>query len=348
MKHFLTLLLVLGLLVAGCRKKEDTKTAQTVGNIDTTEVKTAPVNESLSNLDLKYAPKKGKEYIYVLTSIGADDAKIIADTTINNKIQSKMSYKVSFTPTEIEEDGTVDVTVGFLAISLDVSSDREHVTYQSGQKLDSASKAKFFQYEALVNNQFGTRVKPNGEIVELIKTDKIIQKLIDGGPKMPQALTPQQRAEIKQNVEANLLRPILQQVFRKLSDTKVSANSNWNIDQDFPVNQILNFRTRQIFTVKGFELYNNAKIARIDITSQTTPEVNPEAKKQQIAVDKSNLDGTGTLFFDPDKNMLTYGKTHLVIDTKISGKTMTRKGMTNVSSVNKSEKTSIFQLVEVK
>jgi hypothetical protein len=348
MKHIITAILVLGLLFTGCRKKEDAKSAQAAMNIDTTDVKTTPVNENLSNLDLKYAPKKGKEYIFVLTSIGNDAAHIIADTTIENTVHSKVTYKLSVTPTEIEDDGTFSANISYLGVSLEAKSDKEKVTYQSGQKLDSASRGKFFQYEALINNQFGARVKSNGEILELFKTDKIVQKMIDGGPKLPQALTPQQRAQIKGNIEESLLRPTLQQIFRKLSDAKVSTNTAWDLEQDFPVNQILNFHTKQTFTVKGFELYNNNKVARIDITAQTVPQVNPEAKKQNINVEKSTLDGTGKLFYDTDKGLLTYGRTRLFIDTKISGKTKTRKGDTNVSSSNQTEKISIFQLVDVK
>lgn len=348
MKHVFIAMLAIVLVFTGCRKKEDAKLAQQVPSVDTTEVKTTPVSENLSNFNLTYVPQKGKEYIYLLTSIGHDVAHIAADTAIENSVQSKVTYKISITATDIEEDGTFSVNIKFLGISLEAKSDKEKVTYESGQKLDSASKSKFFQYEALVGNQFGARIKNTGEILELFKTDKIVQKLIDGGPKLREPLTPQQKAEIKGNVEQSLLNPSLQQIFRKLSDGKVSANSTWNIEQDFPINQIISFHTNQIFTVKGFELYNNQKVARIDITAQTTPQINPEAKKQNIVVEKSTLDGSGKLFFDTDKKVLTYAKTRLAIDTKIAGKAKTKKGDTKVTSSNQSEKISIAQLVEVK
>ncbi len=348
MKYFITVLLIFAFVMTGCRKKEDPKTAQVVQAIDSAEVKTTAVNEALTDKQLKYVPQKGSEYIYVLTSIGSDVASIKADTAMENAVQSKVTYKIGITPTEFDEDGTLTLNVAFLGISLEAKSNKEKVSYQSGTKLDSTQKAQFFQYEALVNNSYGARLKNNGEILEIFKTDKIIQKIIDLAPNMPKALTPEQKEQVKREVVESVLRPSLQQIFRKLSDAKVSANSNWSIDQVLPVNQIIQFGTKQIYSVKGYEMLNDAKMARIDISAQSTPEINPEAKKNGIEVEKSTLDGTGKLFFDVNKNMLAYGKTKLLIDTRINRKSKGPKGEMKVSSSNISEKTNVFQLIEVR
>ncbi len=350
MKFLFSLLLVLVLFSAGCRKKVDGPAGQqslSVTTLDTVDVKTSPVSGQASEAKLVYAPQKGSEFVYVLTAIGKDHSILKADTVMENNVDSKMSYKFSVGVTDVEADGSLTMNVTFLSVALDAGSEQEKVHYQSGEKHDSATIRKFFQYEALVNNTFGLRVKNDGEILEVFKSDKIVDKMVQLS-KMQKAPSPQEKAQIKSQVEQSVLLPTVQQIFRKLPANMVSVNHSWNLNFDIPINQIISFQTTQLFTFKGIEMMNDNKVARIDIGADAKPEVNPKAKDEGISVESATLNAKGTALFDLTSNMMRYGKTKLSISSSIKGKNKGLKGMVSIFQSTMSEKTNIFQLVEVK
>ncbi len=350
MKFLFSLLIVLALFSAGCRKKVDNPSGQQPQNVvalDSADVKTSPVSGQANEAKLMYAPQKGSEFVYVLTAMGKDYSTLKADTVMENKVESKMTYKFSVAVTDVETDGALTMNVTFLAVTLDAGSTQEKVHYQSSEKHDSATIQKFFQYEALVNNTFGLRVKNDGEILEVFKSDKIIDKMVQLS-KMPKAPSPQEKAQIKSQVEQSVLLPTVQQIFRKLPANTVAVNHTWNLNFDLPINQIISFNTNQIFKFKGIEMLNDNKVARIDIGAEAKPEVNPKAKEQGIEVETATMNGKGTAFFDLTANMMSYGKTKLSIHSIIKAKNKGPKGIVSISQSTVSEKVNIFRLVEVK
>ena len=73
---------------------------------------------------------------------------------------------------------------------------------------------RFSEYEALINNSFGLRIKQDGEIVELYKTGKIIDKLL-ALQGLKDSVKPADKKVLQQKMEEAGLKPIVQQVFRR-------------------------------------------------------------------------------------------------------------------------------------
>ncbi len=348
MKQAFLIIIFLSLFVAGCKKDaKPVAVAPQAPALDSSDVRTSATGEKITDVQLRYLPNLGTEYIYELTTSGRDSAIMKADTNITNVVESKMIYKMKVVPVETKKDSSTVYSVTFLNFVVDASSDNEKVSYRSGMSLDEKQKSMFLQYEAALNNTYTALISSTGELVKVSNTEKILAKVLELA-KAPKNLKPEQKESIKRQIDVTLIYPTVQQLFRKLSKAKVSDNSNWTLDMDLPVNRILTFKTKQILTLKGLEKFGETKVARIDVTSQSTPDIAPEAKQNAINVEHASLDGTGKVLFDMNEKMLSYSKTSLMVLTAIKGETQGPKGKMTVQSRNRSEKVNTLKLLEAR
>ena len=350
-KVIVVLLLQLTLMFfTGCNKKQEPPVKQETAlmNFDSTDIKATPLNENeAQNLLLKYRPLKGSTYTFRLTSITNDEGIIIADTTVNPKTSQTLTYLVALNTNEIEEDSTYDISITIRSVKLDASMNGRNIHYQSGEKTDSATRNKFLEYEALQNIPFCARIKQTGEVIELYKTSKIIDKVLSlRGIK--DSIKENEKKAFQQNVEEGGLRPIVLQLFRKLSSNPVSKNASWTVEQPFLNMNIFGFSSKQIFTLTGVEQLNNDKVASIDVRLVSQVQLNEQAKKNNVKIDKALLEGEGKLYFNMSKNMVQKSKTKVLLITSISGVVPGPKGMQKFSSQKTVTTSNILELLEVK
>ncbi len=88
MKKFL-IIIFLGFLIAGCGKKTEEK--KTSG-IDTTAIKTSPVENPNEQFVFRYKFEKGKHYNYKLASFTEDKQTVKADTTFSDQVKQSIIY----------------------------------------------------------------------------------------------------------------------------------------------------------------------------------------------------------------------------------------------------------------
>jgi Fe-S cluster assembly iron-binding protein IscA len=347
MKKLLIILLLpaMILFLDGCKKNQNQPVEESKESLDLSKIKPTPLAESESqNLIFKYNLTKGSSYSYRLTSITEDAGSLVADTVINGKNTQNLVYTVSFTTNEIDEDNVFEITFTVKSINLTANIDSKTINYQSGTQLDSLDKLRFSEYEAIVNNSFGLRLKSDGEIVELYKTGKIIDKLlaIQG---YKDSVKPAEKKVLQQKMEEAGLKPIIQQVFRKLNSAPISKGNSWTIAQPFLNLDIVGFDFKNIFTVKSVDKYNDFKIATLAVRIDAQSKLSPQAKKTTLKVNKAELTGEGTVYFNLSKNIIHQSKTKVVLATAINGVVPTPRGPKKLSTQKTVTTTNILEFL---
>jgi hypothetical protein len=344
----LFLLPVVMIVFGGCKKDQNQALDGSKETLDLTKLKQSSLPESeAQNLTLKYNPAKGVSYTYKLTSIMEDAGTLVADTVMTNKNTQNLVYTVSFTTNSVDEDNTLDITFTIKSVNLSANIDNKTITYQSGTQLDSLDRLRFSEYEAITNVPFGVRVKPEGEIVELYKTGKIIDKLLQiQGVK--DSVNAAEKKNFQLKLEEAALKPIIQQIFRKLNSSPVSKGNSWTVDQPFINLGPVGFEYKNVFTVKSVDKFNDFKVATLGARIQASPKLSPDLKKTQLKVNKADLSGEGTIYFNLSKNIIHQSNTRTVLATAMNGIAPTRLGPKKVSTQKTIITTNNLELVEIK
>ena len=346
MKKAFWIIILFSLFAAGC-KKDAKPTAVAPPPLDSSDVRTSATGEKISNLELRYFPNLGSEYIYELTSSGRDSSSMKADTNITSVENTKMVYKLKVIPVEIKKDSSTLYNVTFLDFLIDYSRDNNKVSYRSGMKLDDEQKAMFIPYEAALNNNCTVQISSTGELLKVMNTDKILSKVLEL-EKAPRNLKPEQREFKRGQIERAIIFSSVQQLFGILSKSRVSDNSSWDFNSDYPLTRFFKFKIKRIHTLKGLEKLGESKVARIEIKTQTTNEVDSIANKNAVNVEQATLDFTGKQFFDVDKKMISFSKTSFKISTFLKGDEQTPKGLIHVQVKQSSEKVISVNLLETR
>ncbi|HEY6906531.1 MAG TPA: DUF6263 family protein, partial [Ignavibacteriaceae bacterium] len=262
----LILVILTGLILYGCGEKsgeQKTEGQKDQFTFDTTDIKAAPVENPNQQFYLRYKLEKGRSYAFRLTAISKDDQKITSkDTTLSQGIDQTMIYNMKFTPSEIDADSTMQIQAVITSIKIDGTFGTEPVHYQSGVTKDSAEINKYAQYESLVQNPFDIRVSKLGEVLDVFRTDKIVNKLLQIRG-YADSLKAEEKAQLKNDITEGVLKPMISQVFRKLPLGKMAKDSTWNVEQ--PPTQLMVFQAQNtsVFKITGMENLGGDLIADI-------------------------------------------------------------------------------------
>lgn len=346
MHKSLYLFFFLTLIFAGC--KEDQKEPVEVKpnhSFDTTDIKGEPLNtDDLEEVTFLYAPKKGDEFVYRLTSITKSDDKIIADTTLGQKVTETITYIVKTTVNEVENDGAMDVKFSIESVKVQAESGDKKILFETGVPTDSANRERFLEYEALIRNPFNARISNKGEIIELYRVDKIIDKVLELR-KVKDSISAVEKQNFTQSIVEGGLRPTVQQIFKKFSGNKIHIDSSWSVEQPFLNLQLFGFDFNSIYKYASAEKYNDEKIAVFDISLKSKLRVSDEVKKAGYTINKATITGTGKGYFNLDKGMFQKVKSSVILESDISGSAPTPKGIQKLRSTRSTKTTNLVELI---
>ena len=232
MKFLLSMVLT-ALFLFGCgeNNKEDKKTTgEDLYKIDSTEIKTKPVDNPNQNFLIRYKMEPNKEYKYKIATISENKQTIKLDTTISQDVSQNMIYLLSLKPNAIDKDSIYEIVCNISSIKLDATANDQKHSYQSGVTKDSVQLLQFANYDALVNNPFNLRVDVKGNILEIYKIDKIISRYLELQNLQDSAST-EDRNVLREQISEGALKPLLSQIFRKLPDKTVAKDSSWTVSQ---------------------------------------------------------------------------------------------------------------------
>lgn len=300
---YLWSVLISAMLIAGCGK--DNKDEQ--NNPDSTaagEIITVKDDNPPASVKLKYELESEGKYKYKLSSETTTTQTISADSTMTMSMKEKITYIIDCEVREIDQDSIMEVRMVFSSVKIDAESGAQKFSYESGKPVDSTKLADVVQYEAFLNNPFLVRISSVGEIVELYRTDKIINKFLEL-QKAQDKVTPEQKAQIQMNLNEGMLKPIVQQIFRKLPEQTLNAQSTW---QDTKPSKLGAFDVTQKvdYKVAGFEKLSDDKLLVMNITVAVDAKSKEPFTERGVkyTLSKPKVDGKGKVYFNISRNCL--------------------------------------------
>jgi hypothetical protein len=340
---------VIFLFLLGCggEKGENEKTAdKNLYKIDSSGIKTKPVENPNQSFLMRYKLELNKEYKYRIATISANEQNIKMDTTISQNVNQEMIYLINVKPTEIDKDSIYDVVCTFSSIKLDATANDQKHSYQSGVTKDSSELLKFSNYEALINNSFNLRVDNTGNILEIYKTDKIISKYLEL-QNLKDSISTEERNAMREQISEGAIKPLLSQIFRKLPEETVAKDSVWTISQPaFPF-LVFQLQNNYIYNIDALEEYDEDNVAVIDAKLDAKITGNTKVTEQGVTYEfnKPSSEAAGKIYFNVEEGYVLKSmiKSKTMISYTMEGDTPTGKQKGSRSDVM--EYTNIIELL---
>jgi hypothetical protein len=310
MKYLFLFIITISFLFAGCTKKEEKAIAiKNQFATDSSEIKTIPVSNPNEPFLLKYTFEKGKKYQYRISSISSDMETMKTDSTRNQNFRQNSVYILELSPLETDKEGTIELNAVINSIKIDALMDGKKMTYESGTVKDSAERIKYSQYEALVKNSFGIRVSKIGEIIELMRVDKIVNKFFEINVKA-NAMSSEEKSGLRMNFINGLLRPLFVQIFRQIPDHNIAKDSSWSITQPPAEAMVFKLETKNIYKISSLEKLGDDKIAIINGSIKSVITGDNKAVNQGVSYDftKPVITASGKIYFNITKGVIIKSK----------------------------------------
>ncbi len=271
-----------------------------------------------ASVQLKYILDKNGKYKYKLISETTSQQTITADSTMTMSVKEIYTYILDCNVKDIDQDSVIELSVVFSSIKVNAESGNQTFEYESGKTLDSAKMAHFVQFEAFLNNPFSVRISPEGEIIELFRTDKIINKFVEL-QKAEGKVTPEQKVQVQTNINETLLKPIVQQIFRRLPTQTVSANSKWDDSKPTKL-EVFDVMQKVDYSISGFEKMKDDRLAVINSSLTMTAQGKDSFTERGIKYNfsKPKAEGTGTIYFNISKGYIQKSESHSRVESGMS------------------------------
>jgi hypothetical protein len=347
MKNLFLLIITISILFAGCSKKEEKPiTNKNQFATDTSEIKTTPVSNPNESFSFKYIYEKGKKYRYRISSIASDIETMKAETTMTQTFKQNSIYNLELTPSETDAEGTIEINAVINSIKIDALIDGQKLTYESGTIKDTTDKIKYAQYEALANNPFAIRVSKIGEIIEIMRVDKIVNKFFEINVKA-NSMNQEQKAALRTSFIEGLLRPLFTQIFRQIPDHNVAKDSTWSIAQPPVEAMVFKLDNKNIYKISSLEKFGDDKIAIIDGNLKTVITGNNKAVNRGVSYDFTRpvVSATGKIYFDITKGVIMKSKINTKTNTHFTKEAPSPKGIQKEERWGITENTYVTELL---
>jgi hypothetical protein len=317
----LVLLLAVVLMITACGKKE-------------------PPKEVL----FKYNFQKGQELKYKLTTINEASETIKADTNASTNIYETANYTLDLKTIDVEKDSTAEFAVTVTGIDLSSKVNGKETKYNSNNQLKPEEKLPFIQYEALVNNEFRMRVNGKGEVLEVTRIDKILDKILSMQPP-PKPLTTEEKATLTKSLTERAVQPLVQQLFRLMPAKKLPIDSTWHYSYpnalgQMQINNNITFKYQEV-------LKEDPNIAKITADMKTTLQGSKNMTEGKISAvfDDPKISGGGTILFNIEKGLLQKSDTFTNQEFRVV-LTSKEQGNKKVDRKQSSKNTLIVELLK--
>ncbi len=346
MKKFSLIVLAL-IIFFGCGKKKEEvpQVKNEILTFDSSDIKAPSIDpNSIGKVNLEYRLEKGKKYDFRLTSISQETQTIVADTIIANNVEQTIIYKLNLDVKDIDPENIMEIEFNFNSIKLDANANGKKFTYQSGTKLDSLDRERYLDYESLINNPFTARISKTGDIVEVFKADRIVNKILELR-NLKDSVSIEEKKSFQQDIIEGALKPLITQIFRKLPEKSLGKDSSWSFQPPNINLQIVEFDNSQNFKLIDFQKFNENKLAVIDATVKSKAKISEQAKQNNITVKNPAYFAGGTIYFNLDKGLIQKSKTKTTLNLEMSMNMPTQKGMQKVTRKQSTINTNILEFL---
>jgi len=315
MKLLFTVILAVSLMfIQGCGKKDEKQSSQpVVSSSDFANLKS--VDMSGKKVFLKYKFEKGEKLHYKLIAYTSSQQTIKTDTTAKSFGDQTLTYFFDIEVLEIDSDNIAELSVNVPQIKYEGQVNGQKMLYDSKANISKEEKLKFLEFETVANTPFRVRINSKGEIIEVTRIDKMIDKMISMQPQAPK-MTPEQKQELIKNIGEGEVKPRTQLLFRELTSNEVGKDSVWQ--KSTPA-------SLAVFKLENISSYNKV-VDFVKVGEDNAVKLNAlldvkwsgDKKASENGVDylfdDPKVTGGGTILFNIDKGKVIRGETNTTIE----------------------------------
>ncbi len=322
-KYFLklTLLFALIALAAGCGKKEPVTNAAAVD-----PAKLSSVDMGGQQVTLKYIFKKDDKLSYKLTTTTNAVQTVKADSLLKSASDQTLTYFFNLEVLEVDQSNIAELGITITQIDFTGNINGQTMKYSS-KNPTKEDKEKFGEFEVIVNSPYRARVNQQGEVLEISRVDKMIDKMVSLKPEMGKMST-EQKTNLIKNISEGELKPRTQLLFRQLATTPVAKDSTWQFTS--PANlAVFQIENTSKYKIDDFVKVGNDKGVKISASLLSKWSGNKKGTEQgmNFLFDDPKITGGGTIIFNMDKGHVIKSETSTTIElgVQIDGKDASQK-----------------------
>lgn len=298
----------------GCGKKEskneDAKQKESLVNQDAYN-NLEKVNIGNEKFTLQYRFKKGDKFSYKLTTISATDESMQTDTLVSSKGNQNITYVFDFEVLEVDNDNVAELGITIKSVKIDAVMNGTKLEYDTNAKNSTETKLKFVEYETITNTPYRARVNSKGEVLEVTRTDKMLDKFVSLQPKK-EKLTADLKANLSKQISEGALRPVTQMIFRELPEKNVAKDSTW--EKKYPGNlAVFQIENTAHYKLEDFVKVNGARAAKMSANLSVKSSGKNQGTENGVSYNFSNpkVNGNGIILFNIDNNRVIKAETSI-------------------------------------
>ncbi len=180
----------------------------------------------LEKVDLQYKFEKGNKFRYKLSTILTTEESVKADSSMQAKSVQNDTYVIDFEVVDVDADKIAELNVTVNSIDVNIDANGQKLSFNPGKSPNKEEQQKFWQYAIQYNTPFRARVNKYGEVIEVSRLEKMVDKMNSLQPQ-PQTLPAEQKAKFARELGDGIIRPFTQLIFRELPKKSVAKDSIW-------------------------------------------------------------------------------------------------------------------------
>ena len=351
MKNILTITLLSLLLFFSCQKEKSNEKQKAPEEIsstfDSTALATTSVDESENqSFFFRYKLVPGETFKYRLTTISEREQSITADSTMKDNLKQTIIFIMNFKTLSLDADSVAELECTFSSVNLKANANGIAVNYQSGAKMDSTERQKFPEYESLLNNSFNLRVGKQGEIIDIYKIDKIMNKFLSLRGLLD-SLTAQDKVMAQQELTNRSIKPLLAQIFREVPEHKMAKDSTWSYKRESLPILVFQVDYENLYKVETLEMLGNEKLAVINgvVKTKVSGKETHSERGINYTFNKPITTAGGKIYFNLNKGLIQKSRSQTNLQNSYTMEMPTPEGVQKASAKEVSSNINVIELL---
>jgi hypothetical protein len=351
MKSLLTITLLSITLFFACQQKKEEEeqkiTEETASTFDSTALLTTTVEENENqSFIFRYKLVPGESFKYRVTTISQSEQSVITDSSMTDHLDQTIIFIMNFKTLSVDDDSVAEIECTFNSVNLKANANGIDISYKSGSQMDSTERQKFPEYESFLNNPFNLRVGKQGEIIDIYKIDKIMNKFLTFRG-LADSLSAQDKIMAQQEMTNKSIKPLLSQIFREFPDKKMAKDSTWSYKRESLPVMIFKVDYENLYTVKNIELLNDEKLAVVDgiIKTKVSGSQTHNDRGINYKFEKPISTASGKIYFNLDKGLIQKSRTQTRMENAYSMEMPTPQGIKKASAKEITSNVNVIELL---
>ena len=259
-------------------------------------------------VDLKLDLKKGQSYPLLATI----DSKVVQTMGGQQQtIDQSMAIYYTMKVTDVAADGTMDVTVTYDRVRMNMKNPAGNIEYDSDKTKPEETPMMARGFAGLVGSKLDLKITPKGKVTDVKGADELLKRMID---KM-ELQEPQKsmvETQLKQQFGPEAIRKSFEQMTAFYPEKPVAPGESWT--QKVPLAMGFPILTETTYTLK--EVKGDAVVIDMKGTVSTDPKQPMKMGPQQMVYDLKG-EQTGTITLDKSSGWIQTGKAQQNLDGSV-------------------------------